>query len=296
MSLRTAKAGRVFKPSASLLSGVYADRGCPGLPESTQISPKMAAYTPSVSWIQGLLLSSLVCPLHAGINSGISFDLQTIPPASFFEAVTAEWPQKDSHEIQYDQTTNDGNRQTSGSSFPGKWGRQATGSSGRGFSEVGATSKQVEQAGIVPQKRGLAAHHLSPVASDHEGERNDAPPPAKRIQPDPAAPVICSRCQKTLNEQEVTRALRGSTAELVACDACLHSDKSAPEPKRSKGQSGKRKQDSNPQGGPATDTVEGVEALRQSLGWKMNELECEAAEQLFTCLKNLKEGSILSTR
>ena len=247
--------------------------------------------------------------------------------APFFQPQMQEWLQKDSEEIQlYDQNTNDGDCQTSGSSFLGKWGRQATGSGGRSSSEVGATSKQVGQTGIVPQKSGLAAHHLSPAASDHEGERNDDPPPAKRTQSDPAAPVICGRCQKTLNEQEVTRVLRGSTAELVVCDACLHSDsktlsqgatgkrkatrknprsdKSAPEPKRSKSQSGKRKQDSNPQGGPAakrvrlealaggeqstTDTVEGVEALRQSLAWKMNELESEAAEQLFTCLKNKK--------
>ena len=185
-----------------------------------------------------------------------------------------------------------------------------------------ATSEPAGQAGIVAQKNGLASHHLSPAASDHEGERDDDPPPAKRTQSDPAAPIACSRCQKTLNEQALTRVLPRSTAESVACDACLYPASqtlpkettgkrkatrkrtrpapAAPQAKRSKSQAGKRKQAGNPQGEPAakrarletqestTGTVEGLDILKQHLAFEMDEQETEAAKQLFERLKNKK--------
>ena len=45
----------------------------------------------------------------------------------------------------------------------------------------------------------------------------------EKAQPKSAAPIPCWRCQNTLNEQEMSRILRGSTAEPVLCDTCLHS-------------------------------------------------------------------------
>ena len=189
-------------------------------------------------------------------------------------------------------------------------------------SAAGATSKPAGQARIVAQQNGLASHHLSPAASDHEGERDDDPPPAKRAQSDPAAPIACSRCHKTLNEQALTRVLRGSTAESVACDACLYPasqtlpqettgkrkttrkrtrpDPAAPQAKRSKSQAGKRKQTGNPQNEPAakrakldtrestTGTVVALDILKQHLAFEMDEQETEAAKQLFERLKNKK--------
>ena len=189
-------------------------------------------------------------------------------------------------------------------------------------SDAGATSKPAEQAGIVAQKNGLTSHHLSSPASDHEGEKDDDPPSAKRTQSDPAAPIACSRCQYTFNEQELTRALRGSTVEPVACDACLYPasqtlpqettgkrkatrkrtrpDPAAPQAKRSKSQAGKRKQTGNPQSEPAakrvrletrestTDTDEALDILKQHLAFEIDEQETEAAKQLFECLKNKK--------
>ena len=86
----------------------------------------------------------------------------------------------------------------------------------------------------------------------------------KRLNQGQTASVVCSRCQKTLHEQEVARLLQGSTAEPVTCDACLYSasqtlsqeittgkgkatrkrtrpGEAAPEPKRGKSQPGKEK-------------------------------------------------------
>ena len=185
-----------------------------------------------------------------------------------------------------------------------------------------ATSEPAGQAGIVAQKNGLASHHLSPAASDHEGERDDDPPPAKRTQSTLADPIACSRCQKTLNEQALTRVLWESTAESVACDACLYPasqmlpqettgkrkatrkrtrpDPTALQAKRSKSQAGKRKQAGNPQSEPTakrarleimestTGTVEALDILKQHLAFEMDTQETEAAKQLFACLKNKK--------
>ena len=187
-------------------------------------------------------------------------------------------------------------------------------------SGAGATSKPAGQAVIVAQQNGLTSHHLSPAASDHEGESDDDPPPAKRTQSVPAAPIACSRCQKALNEQALTRVLRGSAAESVTCDACLYPasqtlpqettgkrkvtrkrtrpDPAAPQAKRSKSQAGKRKQAGNPQGEPVakrarldtresiTGTVEALDILKQHLAFEMDEEETEAAKQLFERLKN----------
>ena len=100
----------------------------------------------------------------------------------------------------------------------------------------------------------------------------------KRLNQGQTASVVCSRCQKTLHEQEVARLLQGSTAESVTCDACLYSaaqtlpqeiitgkgkatkkrtrpGEAAPEPKRGKSQPGKRKQGPGPQGQPAAKKV-----------------------------------------
>ena len=152
---------------------------------------------------------------------------QTSYSAPSFQARIQEWLPRDSQEIQlYGQVTKDGGCQTSGNSFSGNRGQQATGSGGNGTSEVGATSSPVGQTGMVAQKNGMVSHHLTPVASDHnEGERegDDEPPPAKKAQPGSDASVVCSRCQKTLHEQEVARLLQGSTAEPVICDSCLYS-------------------------------------------------------------------------
>ena len=112
---------------------------------------------------------------------------QTSYSAPSFQARIQEWLPRDSQEIQlYGQVTKDGGCQTSGNSFSGNRGQQATGSGGNGTSEVGATSSPVGQTGMVAQKNGVVSHHLTPVASDHnEGERegDDKPPPAKKAQP-----------------------------------------------------------------------------------------------------------------
>ena len=256
---------------------------------------------------------------------------QTPYSAPSFQARTQEWLPGDSQEIQlYGQVINDGGCQTSGNSFSGKRGRQATGSGGNGTSEVGTTSRPAGQTGMIAQKNGVASHHLTPAASDHnedERERGDEPPPAKKAQPGFAASVVCSRCQKTLHKQEVTRLLQGSTAEPVTCDACLYSasqtlpqettgkkkatgkrtrpgGEAAPEPKRGKSQPGKRKQGPGPQGRPAAKkvrlenpgtgpqltpgTVEELEVLEQHLAFRMNDQEREAAKQLFEHLQYKK--------
>ena len=257
---------------------------------------------------------------------------QTSYSAPSFQARIQEWLPRDSQEIQlYGQVTKDSGCQTSGNSFSGNRGQQATGSGGNGTSEVGATSSPVGQTGMVAQKNGMVSHHLTPVASDHnEGERegDDEPPPAKKAQPGSDASVVCSRCQKTLHEQEVARLLQGSTAEPVICDSCLYSasqtlpqettgkgkatrkrtrpGEAAPEPKRGKSQPGKRKQGPSPQGQPAAKkvrlenpgtgpqptpgTVEELEVLERHLAFRMNDQEREVAKQLFEHLqhKNLK--------
>ena len=246
-----------------------------------------------------------------------------------FQARIQEWLPGDSQEIQlYGQVTKDGGCQTSGNSFSGNRGQQATGSGGNGTSEVGATSSPVGQTGMVAQKNGVASHYRTPAAPDHkEGERkgDDDPPPAKKTQPGSAASVVCSRCQKTLHEQEVARLLQGSMAEPVTCDTCLYSaaqtlpqeiitgkgkatkkrtrpGEAAPEPKRGKSQPGKRKQGSAPQGRPAAKkvrlenpgtgpqptpgTVEELEVLERHLAFRMNDQEREVAKQLFEHLQH----------
>ena len=255
---------------------------------------------------------------------------QTSYSTPSFRARTQEWLSGDSQEIQlYGQVTNDEGCQTSENFFSDKRGRQATGSGGNGTSEVGATSRPVGQTGMVAQKNDVTSHHPTPAASDHnedKRERDDEPPPAKKAQPGSDASVVCSRCQKTLHKQEVTRLLQGSTAESVTCDACLYSasqtlpqettgkekatrkrtrsDKAAPEPKRGKSQPGKRKQGSAPQGRPAAKkvrlenpgtgpqptpgTVEELEALERHLSFRMNDQEIEVAKQLFEHLQHKK--------
>ena len=255
---------------------------------------------------------------------------QTTYSVPSFQARIQEWLPGDSQEIQlYGQVTKDDGCQTSGNSFSDNRGQQETGSGGNGTSEVGATSSPVGQTGMVAQKNGVVSHHLTPAAPDHkEGERkgDDDPPPAKKTQPGSAASVVCSRCQKTLHEQEVARLLQGSTAEPVTCDTCLYSaaqtlpqeiitgkgkatkkrtrpGEAAPEPKRGKSQSGKRKQGPSPQGQPvakrvrlknpgmgAQPTPGTVEELEQHLAFRMNDQEREVAKQLFEHLqhKNLK--------
>ena len=257
---------------------------------------------------------------------------QTSYSAPSFRARIQEWLPGDSQEIQlYGQVNNDGSCQTSGNFFSGNRGRQATGSGGNGTSEVGATSRPAGQNRMAAQKNDVAYHHRTPAASDQkegERERDDDPPPEKKAQPGSAASVVCSRCQKTIHEQEMTRLLQGSTAEPVTCDACLHSasqtlpqettgkkkvarkrilpDEATPEPKRGKIQPGKRKQGPVPRDRPAAkkvrletpgteaqptpDTVEELEVLEQYLAFRMNDQESEVAKQFFEHLqhKNLK--------
>ena len=209
---------------------------------------------------------------------------QTSYSAPSFQARIQEWLPRDSQEIQlYGQVTKDDGCQTSGNSFSGNRGQQATGSGGNGTSEVGATSSPVGQTGMVAQKNGVVSHHLTPVASDHnEGERegDDEPPPAKKAQPGSDASVVCSRCQKTLHEQEVTRLLQGSTAEPVTCDACLYSaSQTLPQETTGKGRRQERepglaRQPLNPNGAKAN-LERGNRALalkanllRKKSGWK----------------------------
>ena len=151
-------------------------------------------------------------------------------------------------------------------------------------SGAGATLKPAGQAGIVAQKNGLASHHLSSPASDHEGERDDDPPPAKRTQSDPASQTLP---KETTGKRKATRKR-------------TRPDPAAPQAKRSKSQAGKRKQAGNPQGEPAakrarldtlesiTDTDEALDILKQHLAFEMDTQETEAAKQLFECLKNKK--------
>ena len=287
-----------------------------------------------MQWAQACGNKNLVRILHDRIMIiEVDRDIlqqQTSYSAPSFQARIQEWLPKDSQEIQlYGQVTKDGGCQTSGNSFSGNRGQQATGSGGNGTSEVGATSSPVGQTGMVAQKNGVASHYRTPAAPDHkEGERkgDDDPPPAKKTQPGSAASVVCSRCQKTLHEQEVARLLQGSTAEPVTCDTCLYSaaqtlpqeiitgkgkatkkrtrpGEAAPEPKRGKSQSGKRKQGPSPQGQPvakrvrlknpgmgAQPTPGTVEELEQHLAFRMNDQERGVAKQLFEHLqhKNLK--------
>ena len=151
-------------------------------------------------------------------------------------------------------------------------------------SGAGATLKPAGQAGIVAQKNGLASHHLSSPASDHEGERDDDPPPAKRTQSTPASQTLP---QETTGKRKATRKR-------------TRPDPAAPQAKRSKNQARKRKQASNPQGEPAAkrarldtresiiDTDEALDILKQHLAFEMDKRETEAAKQLFECLKNKK--------
>ena len=238
-----------------------------------------------------------------------------------------EWLLRDSEEIQrHDQVVNGGNCQTSGYSFLGNRGWQA-GSGGSGTSASGATPESEEQIGIDARQSGIDLHHTPPASSGHkEDEREeDNLPPAKKAQPESAAPVACSLCQTTFSEQEMTRVLQGSKAEPVVCDACLHTasqtlpkktsgkrkatrnrtrpDQTNPEPKRSKKRAKKRQQSSNHQDSPAAkrvklespeleaqplDTIAELEALQRHLAFEMNDEETEAAKQLFERLKNKK--------
>ena len=243
---------------------------------------------------------------------------------SSYQTQRYEWLLRDSQEIQhYDQAVNSGDWQT-----PGYSGRQA-GSGGSGASGSGATSKPGGETGIGTRQNSADYHHTSHAPShalsSHTGdEREDDPPPTKKARSEPADPIACSQCQKTLNEQEVTRVLGGSTAESVLCDDCLHSasqtlpqetsgkrkaarkrvrsDQAAPEPKRSRKQAKKSKQSSNRQGRPAAqrirlenpelgaqstpDTVEELEALQRHLAFEMNDKESEATKQLFEHVKS----------
>ena len=250
---------------------------------------------------------------------------QTPCSNSSYQTQMYEWLLRDSQEIQhYDQAVNGGDWQPP----PGYSGRQA-GSGGSGASGSGATSKPGGETGIGTRQNGADCHYTSHATShalsSHTGdERDDDPPPTKKTRSEPVDPIACSQCQKILNEQEVTRVLRGSTAESVICDDCLHSasqtlpqetsgkrkatrkrvrsDQAAPEPKRSRKQAKKSKQSSNRQGRPAAkrvrlenpelgaqstpDTVEELEALQRHLAFEMNDKESEATKQLFEHLKS----------
>ena len=146
--------------------------------------------------------------------------------ASLSRLPMQEWLIRDSQEIQqYAQSINVRGCQAS-NFFPEEQGRQAAGSGGNAASGAGATSKPAGQAGMVTRKNGIASHQLSPVTLDDKGderEEDNDPPPIEKAHPEFAATISCRLCQKTLNEQEVSRILRGSTAESVLCDACLHS-------------------------------------------------------------------------
>ena len=159
--------------------------------------------------VGGLVLSSLVCSVHAGIASTINLDLQAIPPAPG----TLLLP-------------------PAAKKAPAILVAGMDGSGGSGASRVGATSKPAGQAGMVTRKNGIATHQLSPVTMDDKGdereEENDRPP-TEKAQPESAVPISCQRCQNTLNEQEVSRILIGSTVESVLCDACLHPLAQAPQ-------------------------------------------------------------------
>ena len=246
---------------------------------------------------------------------------QTLCSNSSYQTQMYEWLLRDSQEIQhYDQAINGGDWQPLGYS-----GRQA-GSGGSGASGSGATSKPGGETGIDTRQNGADCHHTSHATSSYKGDKreDDDPPPTKKARPEPVDPIACSRCRKTLNEQEVTRVLRGSTAESVICDDCLHSasqtlpqetsgkrkatrkrvrsDQAAPEPKRSRKQAKKSKQSSNRQGRPAAkrvrlenpelgaqstpDTVEELEALQRHLAFEMNDKESEATKQLFEHVKS----------
>ncbi len=247
---------------------------------------------------------------------------QTSHLTSSCPSLVYEWLLRDSLEIRYyDQAVNGRDCKIPGDFFWARRGRQA--GTGEAASGSGAASKG--QAGSSAQPDGETFHHLPPaVSSDNGDEREEGdgtPPPAKKARMEPAASVTCSLCQKTLNEQEVARVLQ-STAEPVVCDACLlslpqgtsgkrkaarkraQSDLAAPESKRSKSQTEKRKQSSSRQRKPAArrvrlenpeveaqstpDTVEELEALRVQLTFEMNEQESEAAKQFFEHLKRRK--------
>ena len=243
---------------------------------------------------------------------------------SSYQTQRYEWLLRDSQEVQhYDQAVNGGDCRP-----PGYSGRQA-GSGGSGASGSGATSKPGGETGIGTRQSGADYHYTSHAPShalsSHTGdERDDDPPPTKKARSEPVDPIACSRCQKTLNEQEVTRVLQGSTAEPVICDDCLHSasqtlpqetsgkrkatrkrarsDQAAPEPKRSRKRTEKKKQSSNRQGRPAAkrvrlenpelgaqstpDTVEELEVLQRHLAFEMNDKESEATKQLFEHVKS----------
>ena len=157
--------------------------------------------------VGGLVLSSLVCSVHAGIASTINLDLQAIPPGTLLLPPAAK-------------------------KAPAILVAGMGGAGGNGASGVGATSKPAGQAGMLTRKNGITTHQLSFVTLNDKGdereEEND-PPPTEKAQPESAVPISCQRCQNTLNEQEVSRILRGSTAEPVFCDACLHSVAQAPQ-------------------------------------------------------------------
>ena len=243
---------------------------------------------------------------------------QTPCSNSSYQTPMYEWLLRDSQEIQhYDQAVNGGDWRP-----PGYSGRQA-GSGGSGASGSGATSKPGGETGVDTRQNGADCHHTSHATSSYKEDKreDDDPPPTKKARSEPADPIACSQCQKTLNEQEVTRVLRGSTAEPVVCDDCLHpasqtlpqetsgkkkatrkrarSDQAAPEPKRSRKQAKKSKQSSNrpaakrvrlenPELGAQStpDTVEELEALQRHLAFEMNDKESEATKQLFEHLKS----------
>ena len=186
---------------------------------------------------------------------------------SSYQTQMYEWLLRDSQEIQHhDQAVNGGDWQ------PPRYSSRQAGSGGSGASGSGTTSKSGEETGIGTRQNGADCHHTSHATSSYKGDKreDDDPPPTKKARSEPADPIACSQCQKTLNEQEVTRVLRGSTAEPVVCDDCLHSasqtlpqetsgkrkatrkrvqsDQAAPEPKRSRKQAKKSKQSSNRQG------------------------------------------------
>ena len=157
--------------------------------------------------VGGLVLSSLMCSVHAGTTSTINLGLQAIPPGTLLLPPAAK-------------------------KAPAILVAGMGGSGGSGASGVGATSKPAGQAGMVTRKNGITTHQLSSVALNDKGdereEEND-PPPTEKVQPESAAPIPCWRCQNTLNEQELSRTLRGRTAaEPVLCDACLHPVAQAP--------------------------------------------------------------------
>ena len=206
--------------------------------------------------VGGLVLSSPVCSVHAGIASTINLDLQAIPsaPGTLLLPPAAK-------------------------KAPAILAAGMGGSGGSGASGAGATSKPAGQAGMVTRKNGIASHQLSSVTLDDKGdereEEND-PPPTKKAQPESVVPISCQRCQNTLNEQEMSRILIGSTVESVLCDACLHSVAQAPQDigkrKATRKAARKRAQPAQAEGGhmPLWDYTIQREAPSEKKDWQKN--------------------------